>query len=74
MDWSDHAMWWPERNKWLDNTRYTLDQYNITADALFTLLLCTKWSEFNYQTKVPRLLPGFSVTTFSASKNLCKEW
>ena len=33
MDWSDHAMWWPEKNIWLDKTRWTLDQYNITADA-----------------------------------------
>jgi hypothetical protein len=31
MDWSDHAMWWPEKNIWLDNTRWTLDQYNITG-------------------------------------------
>ena len=34
MDWSDHAMWWPEKNIWLDKTRWTLDQYNITADAV----------------------------------------
>eukprot|EP00096_Caligus_rogercresseyi_P011514 TRINITY_DN4537_c0_g1_i1.p1 TRINITY_DN4537_c0_g1~~TRINITY_DN4537_c0_g1_i1.p1 ORF type:complete len:708 (+),score=204.27 TRINITY_DN4537_c0_g1_i1:309-2432(+) len=74
MDWSDHAMWWPERNKWLDNTRYTLDQYNITADALI---------HFTPMHKMVRIqLPDlrfldcsldFSVTTFSASKNLCKE-
>uniref|UniRef100_A0A915JK29 Kindlin-2 N-terminal domain-containing protein n=1 Tax=Romanomermis culicivorax TaxID=13658 RepID=A0A915JK29_ROMCU len=25
-DWSDHALWWPERNKWLTHTRSTLDQ------------------------------------------------
>ena len=34
MDWSDHAMWWPEKNIWLDNTRWTLDQYNITGTHL----------------------------------------
>lgn len=21
MDWSDHAIWWPSQNKWLDKTR-----------------------------------------------------
>ena len=21
MDWSDHAIWWPTRNIWLDKTR-----------------------------------------------------
>ncbi|XP_040565279.1 unc-112-related protein isoform X2 [Lepeophtheirus salmonis] len=74
MDWSDHAMWWPARNKWLDNTRYTLDQYNITADAII---------HFTPMHKMVRIqLPDlrfldcsldFSVTTFNASKNLCRE-
>ena len=31
MDWSDHALWWPGSNKWLNKTRWTLEQYNITA-------------------------------------------
>ena len=34
MDWSDHALWWPERNNWLTRTRFTLDQYGVQADAL----------------------------------------
>ena len=25
-DWSDHALWWPDRCKWLKHTRSTLDQ------------------------------------------------
>ena len=29
MDWSDHAVWWPARNLWLTNTRWTLDQVRM---------------------------------------------
>lgn len=34
MDWSDHALWWPEQNIWLTRTRSTLDQCGVHADAL----------------------------------------
>lgn len=34
MDWSDHALWWPEQNTWLTRTRLTLDQCGVHADAL----------------------------------------
>lgn len=30
-DWSDHALWWPDRRKWLKHTRSTLDQVGVTA-------------------------------------------
>jgi kindlin 2 len=30
-DWSDHALWWPDRRKWLKHTRSTLDQIGVTA-------------------------------------------
>lgn len=33
VDWSDHAIWWPERNMWLKRTGTTLDQYGVQADA-----------------------------------------
>ncbi len=74
MDWSDHAMWWPEKNVWLDKTRWTLDQYNVTADAVV---------HFTPMHKTLRLqLPDlryvdcnvdFSVKAFSAVVSLCSE-
>ena len=35
MDWSDHAMWWPERNIWLDKTRFIffLPRYGLAYPA-----------------------------------------
>ncbi len=32
-DWSDHALWWPEKRRWLTHTRSTLDQVGVTAET-----------------------------------------
>ena len=74
MDWSDHAMWWPEKNIWLDKTRWTLDQYNITADAVIYFTPMHK----TIRIQLPDLRyidcqVDFSVKTFNACVNLCKE-
>jgi len=74
MDWSDHAMWWPDRNIWLDKTRWTLDQYNITADAVIHFTPMHK----TLRVQLPDLRyidcnVDFSIKTFNASVNLCKE-
>jgi kindlin 2 len=74
MDWSDHAMWWPEKNIWLDNTRWTLDQYNITADAFIHFTPMHK----TLRIQLPDLRyvdcsVDFSLRTFSAVLNLCSE-
>ena len=74
MDWSDHAMWWPEKNIWLDNTRWTLDQYNINADAFIHFTPMHK----TLRIQLPDLRyidcsVDFSVRTFSAVVNVCSE-
>lgn len=74
MDWSDHALWWPERNSWLARTRSTLDQCGVQADARlhFTPMHKTvrvQLPDLRYlDTKV-----DFSVKTFTAVGQLCKE-
>ncbi|MEJ1273472.1 stress-induced phosphoprotein 1 [Cricetulus griseus] len=32
-DWSDHAIWWEQKRRWLLQTHWTLDKYGILADA-----------------------------------------
>ncbi|CAG9838342.1 unnamed protein product [Diabrotica balteata] len=74
MDWSDHALWWPDKNIWLTRTRSTLDQCGVHADALL---------HFTPMHKILRLqLPDlryldmrvdFSIKTFSAVAQLCKD-
>eukprot|EP00095_Tigriopus_kingsejongensis_P007015 maker-scaffold232_size243569-snap-gene-0.17 protein:Tk07015 transcript:maker-scaffold232_size243569-snap-gene-0.17-mRNA-1 annotation:"unc-112-related protein" len=74
MDWSDHAIWWPEKNMWLDKTRWTLDQYNITADAIIYFTPMHK--TLRVQLPDLRIIDcnvDFSVRTFNASINLCKD-
>uniref|UniRef100_F1KYS4 Protein unc-112 n=1 Tax=Ascaris suum TaxID=6253 RepID=F1KYS4_ASCSU len=73
-DWSDHALWWPEKRKWLTHTRSTLDQMGITADCSL---------EFTPQHKLARVqLPDlqmidarldFSVNVVKATQQLCRE-
>ena len=74
MDWSDHAMWWPEKNIWLDKTRWTLDQYNITADA--TIYFTPMHKTLKIQLPDLRYVDcsvDFSIKTFNASIALSKE-
>lgn len=74
MDWSDHALWWPLKNKWLLHTRQTLDQCGVQADALLHFTPMHK----NLRVQLPDLRyhdtkVDFSVKTFSAIMQLCKE-
>ncbi|XP_014209103.1 unc-112-related protein isoform X1 [Copidosoma floridanum] len=74
MDWSDHALWWPARNHWLTRTRSTLDQYGVAADAILQFTPMHK--TLRVQLPDMRYLDcrvDFSVKTFNAVINLCKE-
>lgn len=74
MDWSDHALWWPKKNIWLSRTRSTLDQYGVQADALLHFTPMHK--SLRVQLPDLRFLDcrvDFSIKTFNAVINLCKE-
>ncbi|KAK6638924.1 hypothetical protein RUM43_007194 [Polyplax serrata] len=74
MDWSDHALWWPKKNIWLTRTRSTLDQYGVQADALLHFTPMHKC--LRVQLPDLRYLDcrvDFSIKTFNAVINLCKE-
>lgn len=74
MDWSDHALWWPEKNRWLKRSRSTLDQYGVQADAKLHFTPMHK----NLRVQLPDLQildmrVDFSSDTFHAVMHLCKE-
>lgn len=74
MDWSDHALWWPEQNVWLTRTRSTLDQCGVHADALLYFTPMHK----NLKVQMPDLRyldmrVDFSIKTFSTVAQVCKE-
>lgn len=74
MDWSDHAIWWPSQNKWLDKTRWTLDQYMVNADTIIHFTPMHK----TLRIQLPDLryvdcTVDFSVKTFNASVGMCRD-
>jgi len=74
MDWSDHAIWWPTRNIWLDKTRWTLDQYSVNADTVIHFTPMHK----TLRIQLPDLryvdcTVDFSVKTFNAGVVMCRE-
>ncbi|KAF5275198.1 hypothetical protein FQR65_LT04230 [Abscondita terminalis] len=74
MDWSDHALWWPNRNIWLTRTRSTLDQCGVQADALLHFTPMHK--ALRVQLPDLRYLDmrvDFSVKTFAAVVGVCKD-
>lgn len=73
-DWSDHALWWPERNIWLTRTRSTLDQVGVQADCLLHFTPMHKI--LRVQLPDLRLIDcrvDYSIKTFAAVVNLCKD-
>ncbi|KAJ8724070.1 hypothetical protein PYW07_008050 [Mythimna separata] len=73
-DWSDHALWWPTRNKWLSRPKHTLDQYGVHADA--ALHFTPMHKPIRIQLPDLRFIDckiDFSIDTFSAVVQLCKS-
>ncbi|XP_045527727.1 unc-112-related protein-like isoform X1 [Pieris brassicae] len=73
-DWSDHALWWPTRNKWLSRPKHTLDQYGVHADA--ALHFTPMHKPLRIQLPDLRYIDckiDFSIDTFSAVVQLCKS-
>ncbi|XP_046971165.1 unc-112-related protein [Vanessa cardui] len=73
-DWSDHALWWPTRNKWLSRPKHTLDQYGVHADA--ALHFTPMHKPLRIQLPDLRYIDckiDFSIDTFSAVMQLCKS-
>lgn len=72
-DWSDHALWWDQRNCWLLKTHWTLDKYGVQADAdlRFTpqhKALCLQLPNM----KTVRLTVSFSAVVFKAVAEICR--
>lgn len=72
--WSDHAIWWPQRNMWLLHTRTSLDQYGVQSDAQ----LVFRHTHGNLQVVLPSLATltlrvNFASRVFSVVEGICKE-
>ncbi|CAJ0954528.1 unnamed protein product, partial [Mesorhabditis belari] len=73
-DWSDHALWWPEKRRWLRHTRSTLDQNGITAET--QLEFTPRHKEVKVQLPDKQLIDArldFSVNVFQCTQQLCRD-
>ncbi|TPP60365.1 FERM central domain [Fasciola gigantica] len=72
--WSDHALWWEDRNMWLLHNRSTLDQYGVQSDAN----LVFRRMHGDLQVVLPSLITvvlrvNYAARVFSVVRSICKE-
>ena len=75
INWSDHGLWWPDRNVWLTRTRSTLDQCDVQSDAnlWFTPMHKMLTVQLPDLQEMPMRV-NFSTNVFNVVIKLCKEF
>lgn len=71
-DWSDHALWWEQKQRWLLRTAWTLEKYGIHADA--KLLFMPQHKPLNLCLPngiTVRLRASFSSPVFKTVMDIC---
>ena len=73
-DWSDFALWWPEKKQWLNKTKLTLDQCGVQADALLHFTRIHKMLRIKLpDMQVVDMSVDFSIQVYFTVKQICKE-
>ncbi|KAI6189766.1 hypothetical protein M3Y97_00044100 [Aphelenchoides bicaudatus] len=73
-DWSDHALWWPDRRKWLKHTRSTLDQAGVTAATYLEFTPMHKQVRIQLPDfQIIDAMLDFSVPVLRVAQQLCSE-
>eukprot|EP00731_Ephydatia_muelleri_P027760 Em0019g633a len=73
-DWSDYALWWPEKGIWLNKPRQSLYAYGIQADIKLEFVPVHR----NVMIEMPdkrqfQVRVNFAVMTFFAVAEICRE-
>ncbi|XP_060768593.1 fermitin family homolog 3 [Neoarius graeffei] len=72
-DWSDHALWWEQKQQWLLRPSWTLDKYGIHADARLCLTPQHKPLRLGLPNGLTlRLLVCFSGPMFRSVMGICR--
>uniref|UniRef100_A0A673AZM0 PH domain-containing protein n=1 Tax=Sphaeramia orbicularis TaxID=375764 RepID=A0A673AZM0_9TELE len=72
-DWSDHALWWEQKQKWLLRTAWTLEKYEIHADARLLFIPQHKPLRLGLPNGITlRLLASFSSPVFQTVMGICR--
>lgn len=72
-DWSDHALWWEQKQCWLLRTAWTLEKYGIHADAKLLFMPQHKPLYLCLPSGVTlRLRACFSSSVFKSVMGICR--
>ncbi|KAK7922431.1 hypothetical protein WMY93_009333 [Mugilogobius chulae] len=72
-DWSDHALWWEQKQKWLLRTAWALEKYGIHADARLVFMPQHKSLKLGLPNcKTLKLRASFSTPVFQTVIGICR--
>uniref|UniRef100_A0A3Q3EVD7 FERM domain containing kindlin 3b n=1 Tax=Kryptolebias marmoratus TaxID=37003 RepID=A0A3Q3EVD7_KRYMA len=72
-DWSDHALWWDQKQRWLLRTAWTLEKYGIHADARLVFIPQHKPLKLGLPNGITvRLRACFSNPVFQTVMGICR--
>ncbi|KAM6953081.1 fermitin family homolog 3b [Lycodopsis pacificus] len=72
-DWSDHAIWWEQKQRWLLRTAWTLEKYGIHADARLVFMPQHKPLKLGLPNGTTlRLQACFSSSVFQTVMGVCR--
>uniref|UniRef100_A0A8D3BQA8 FERM domain containing kindlin 3 n=1 Tax=Scophthalmus maximus TaxID=52904 RepID=A0A8D3BQA8_SCOMX len=72
-DWSDHAIWWEQKQRWLLRTSWTLEKYGIHADARLLYMPQHKPLKLGLPNGITlRLHACFSSPVFQTLMGICR--
>uniref|UniRef100_A0A8C2XF87 FERM domain containing kindlin 3b n=1 Tax=Cyclopterus lumpus TaxID=8103 RepID=A0A8C2XF87_CYCLU len=72
-DWSDHALWWEQKQRWLLRTAWTLEKYGIHADARLMFMPQHKPLKLGLPNGTSLRLRGcFSSSVFQTVMGICR--
>ncbi|XP_029296873.1 fermitin family homolog 3-like [Cottoperca gobio] len=72
-DWSDHALWWEQKQRWLLRAAWSLDKYGVQADARLVFMPQHKPLRLGLPNGLTlRLRACFSSPVFQTVMGVCR--
>ena len=73
-DWSDFALWWPDKGIWLNKPRQSLYAYGIMSDAKLEFVPVHRYITIEMPDKHRyQMRASFAVMTFLTVAEICRE-
>lgn len=73
-DWSDYALWWPDKQIWLNKPRQTLYAYGIMSNAKLEFTTVHRYIVIEFPDKHRyQMRTNFGIMNFFAVAEICRE-